>query len=152
MICVPYSIAASRIPGAGKGLFLAEAVKKGKILTAPTEIDRTYPLDQIASDPDEHATDSSVRWFEDHCTLSPDWPDECYINHSFSPSGLWHLGFIFALDDLPVGTELTIDYGHIIAPGVNLPWPDSETGKKIIGYAWRESLRSTTVTLLTLIP
>jgi hypothetical protein len=151
MICVPYSIAASRIPGAGKGLFLSRPVNKGKILTAPTEIDKTYPLDQIAADPNEHATDSSVRWFEDHCTLSPDWPDECYINHSFKPSGLWHLGFIFAVADLPADTELTIDYGHIIAPDVVLPWPDSETGKPIMGYAWQDSLRNTTSTLLKLV-
>jgi len=151
MICVPYTIAPSRIPGAGKGLFLDEAIAKGKILTAPTEIDRTYPLAQIAADPDQHASDSSVRWFEDHCTLSPDWPDECYINHSFKPSGLWHLGFIFAFDDLAAGTELTIDYGHIIAPGVALPWADSESGMPIIGYHWRDSLKSTTVSLLSLL-
>lgn len=151
MICVPYYIAPSRISGAGQGLFLKESIKSGKILTAPTEIDRTYPLDQIAADPNEHATDSSVRWFEDHCTLSPDWPDECFINHSFKPSGLWHLGFIFALADLPADTELTIDYGHIIAPGVELPWADSESGKPIIGYEWKTSLTSSTQTLLTLL-
>ncbi len=151
MICVPYYVAPSRISGAGQGLFLKEGVKAGKILTAPTEIDRTYPLDQIAADPNEHATDSSVRWFEDHCTLSPDWPDECYINHSFKPSGLWHLGFIFALKDLPADTELTIDYGHIIAPGVVLPWPDSESGKAITGYAWHDSLKETTSALLKLV-
>jgi len=151
MICVPYTIAPSRIAGAGKGLFLKQSVKAGKILTAPTEINETFPLDQIAADPNEHATDSSVRWFEDHCTLSPDWPDECYINHSFSPSGLWHLGFIFAYRDLPADTELTIDYGHIIAPGVTLPWPDSETNKAIIGYVWKNSLHSTTSDLLKLL-
>lgn len=151
MICIPYYIAPSRIAGAGKGLFLKSAVPAGKILTAPTEIDRTYPLAEIAADPDEHATDSSVRWFEDHCTLSPDWPDECYINHSFKPSGLWHLGFVFALADLPADTELTIDYGHIIAPGVVLPWADSESGKPIAGYEWQSSLKNTTETLLTLL-
>jgi len=151
MICVPYYIAPSRIAGAGKGLFLKGPVLAGKILTAPTEINETFPLDQIAQDPDEHATDSSVRWFEDHCTLSPDWPDECYINHSFKPTGLWHLGFIFAHCDLAADTELTIDYGHIIAPGVELPWPDSESKKPIIGYAWKDSLRTTTAALLNLI-
>jgi hypothetical protein len=151
MICVPYYIAPSRIPGAGKGLFLKQSVAAGKILTAPTEIDETFPLAQIAQDPDEHATDSSVRWFEDHCTLSPDWPDECYINHSFKPSGLWHLGFIFAHNDLAADSELTIDYGHIIAPGVELPWPDSESKKPIIGYAWKDSLKATTTALLHLI-
>lgn len=151
MICVPYYIAPSRIPGAGKGLFLKEAVVAGKILTAPTEIDETFPLDQIAQDPNEHANDSSVRWFEDHCTLSPDWPDECYINHSFKPSGLWHLGFIFANNHLPADTELTIDYGHIIAPGIELPWPDSESQKPIIGYAWKDSLKATATALLNLI-
>jgi hypothetical protein len=151
LICVPYYIAPSRITGAGQGLFLKEKVKAGKILTAPTEIDRTWPLAEIAADPEQHGTDSSVRWFEDHCTLSPDWPDECYINHSFKPSGLWHLGFIFALADLAADTELTIDYGHIIAPGVALPWPDSESGKAIVGYEWSHSLKHTTESLLALL-
>ena len=83
----------------------------------------------------------SIRWFEDYCTVSPDWPDECYINHSHAPSGLWHLGFVFAAADLEAGAEVTFDYGHIIAPGYTLPWCDSVSGRPITGYDWADSLQ-----------
>ena len=60
---------------------------------------------------------ATVRWFEDRYTISDDWPDECFVNHSFTPSGLWHLGFVFATTRLEAGTEITVDYRHLLAPG-----------------------------------
>src|SRR5690348_2779807 len=42
MILPRYHIAASAIAGAGKGLFLDEAVAAGRILTAPDGIEQTY--------------------------------------------------------------------------------------------------------------
>ena len=42
MILPRYHIAASAIAGAGKGLFLDEAVTAGSILTAPDGIEQTY--------------------------------------------------------------------------------------------------------------
>ena len=41
MILPRYVIDASAIPGAGKGLFLDEAIKAGRIISAPDAIDRT---------------------------------------------------------------------------------------------------------------
>ncbi|MGC1549609.1 MAG: SET domain-containing protein [Rhodanobacter sp.] len=152
MILPRYRIAASTIGGAGKGLFLDEAVNAGRIVTAPDAIDRTWRLADIVADPalakQMHA---AARWFEDHYTLSPDWPDECYINHSFEPTGLWHLGFVFALHDLPEGTEITVDYRHLLPPGQEEDFIDTASGEKIIGLPWAESLAMSTRTLASLL-
>lgn len=152
MILPRYRIDASTIPGAGKGLFLEEAVRRGRIVVAPDAIDRTYGFDEIGAQPKLAALlHTSVRWFEDRYTLSPDWPDECYVNHSFTPTALWHLGFIFAAADLPAGTEITVDYRHLLAPGQEESFRDAASGEPIIGFGWDESLRRTTAQLQALL-
>lgn len=148
MILPRYRIADSDIPGAGKGLFVEEFVAAGQVVTAPDAIDRTYAWHEIEHSPDLHA---AARWFGDRYTLSPDWPDECYVNHSFEPTGLWHLGFIFAAKDLPQGTEITVDYRHLLAPGQEEGFNDARTGGKIVGLSWPESLAATTRALAALI-
>ena len=152
MILLPYRIAPSRIPGAGKGLFLDAPAAAGTIVVAPDAIARTYRFEDIAADPALAALlHTSVRWFGEHYTLSPDWPDECFVNHSFAPSGLWHLGFIFANAALPVGTELTVDYRHLLAPGQVEDFADADSGQPIVGFDWRESITTSTARLSTLL-
>jgi hypothetical protein len=94
---------------------------------------------------------ATVRWFEESYTVTPEWPDECYVNHAFAPSGLWHLGFIFAADDLDAGTELTVDYRHLLAPGQEEAFRDSISGERIVGFSWDESLGASTRALAGLI-
>ena len=142
MILPRYHIAASGIPGAGKGLFLDAPVARGRVVTAPDQIDATWSLTEILADPSRaEQLYASARWFEDRYTLSPDWPDECYVNHSFEPTGLWLLGFVFAARDLAVGEELTIDYRHLLPPGQEETFRDAHSGQPIVGYTWQESLR-----------
>ncbi len=139
MIIPSYKIETATFKEAGKGMFLMEAVKRGSVLCAPDKIERVYQLeDKAAFNPDEEA--ASVRWFERYYTVSHDWPDECFINHSFTPTGLWHLGFIFARDDYPIGTELTVDYRLIVDDGEILPFKDLATGKEIVGLNWRDNI------------
>ena len=153
MILPRYHVAASRIPGAGKGLFLDEPVARGRLLTAPDDIRKVYKWNEVQALPDSAALlASTVRWFEDHYTVTPEWPDECYINHSFEPCGLWHLGFVFALDDLPAGTEITVDYRHLLAPGQEEDFTDAVTGARIVGHAWPDSLARSTAQLQALFP
>lgn len=152
MILPRYRIAASGIGGAGKGLFLEEDVAAGRIVTAPDAIDSTWSYTQITASPElQVQLYAAARWFEDRYTLSPDWPDECYINHSFEPSGLWHLGFVFAARDLPAGSEITVDYRHLLPPGQEEDFIDTATGEKIIGLPWNESLASSTRALASLL-
>lgn len=142
MILPRYHIGPSLIAGAGQGLFLDEPIARGRLITAPDAIPRVYTFDQINALPDAaQLLPATVRWFEDRFTVTPEWPDECYINHAFAPSGLWHLGFVFAAGDLPAGTEITVDYRHLLAPGQEEEFRDAHTGQPIVGYAWDESLR-----------
>jgi len=153
MILPRYHIAASRIPGAGKGLFLDEPVAAGRLITAPDDIRKVYKWSEVEALPNSaQMLGATVRWFEDHYTVTPEWPDECYINHGFEPCGLWHLGFVFALADLPVDTEITVDYRHLLAPGQQEDFLDAVTGRAIVGYSWAESLARSTAQLQALHP
>lgn len=152
MILPRYHIAESAVAGAGKGLFLDEAVVAGRIITAPDAIDRTWSRADILASPELGAQlHAAARWFEDRYTVSPDWPDECYVNHSFQPTGLWHLGFIFAAADLPTGTEVTVDYRHLLAPGQVEDFIDAVTGETIVGHTWESSLAASTRALAALL-
>ncbi|MGH8432761.1 MAG: SET domain-containing protein-lysine N-methyltransferase [Solimonas sp.] len=142
MILPRYRVDASAIAGAGKGLFLDETVVRGRVIVAPDQIHTVWPerrLRQYAEDSRE--VESSVRWFEDWFSLTPEWSDECYVNHSYTPTALWHLGFIFALADLPAGTEVTMDYRYVIGDGERMPFRDGATGREIVGLPWSEVLR-----------
>jgi uncharacterized protein len=153
MILPSYRIAASLIPGAGKGLFLDEPVARGRLVTAPDDIRKVYKWSDVQAMPDATALlAATVRWFEDRYTITPEWPDECYINHSFAPCGLWHLGFVFALDDLSAGTEITVDYRHLLAPGQEEEFLDAHSGRPIVGYAWHESMARSAAQLHDLFP
>lgn len=152
MILPSYHISPSRIAGAGQGLFLDEDVESGRIIVAPDAIPRVWTLDEILALPDAaNLLPATVRWFEDRYTITPEWPDECYVNHSFAPTGLWHLGFIMAIDNLKAGTEITVDYRHLLAPGQEEDFRDAESGERIVGFTWKESLRASSQALLGLL-
>ncbi len=150
MINISYQVQPSLIPNAGKGLFTCQAVDAGKVIIAPTHISSTIRFQELIESPNHPHADSSIRWFEDHCTVSPDWPDECYVNHSFKPTALWHLGFIFALEGLNPNEEITVDYRHLLGPCIRLPFLDSLTQKPIIGFSWGEALLRSSEQMLKL--
>lgn len=151
MILPAYEVRPAR-HAEGKGIFLLEGVKRGRILVAPDAINKVYGgAERAALEPGSPEDDACVRWFEDYHTVSTDWPDDCYVNHSFSPSGLWHLGFIFALRDLQAGDELTVDYRFLVNDNEVLPFRDAETGREIVGYTWEENLRLSTEQLAKLL-
>jgi hypothetical protein len=136
----------------GKGVFLKVAVKRGQVLVAPDAINKIYNAEERAAlVPGSPEDDACVRWFETYHTVSTDWPDDCYVNHSFDPSGLWHLGFVFATRDLDPGDEVTVDYRYLVNDNEVMPFRDAETGREIIGYTWEENLRRSTEELLALL-
>ena len=148
MILPRYRVADSLIPLAGKGLFLDEAVSRGRVILAPDNIHTVWTESRLR----EHSEDSlevrsSVRWFESHFSITPEWSDECYVNHSYAPTALWHLGFVFALTDLEAGTDVTMDYRYVIGDGEHMPFRDSVTGQPIVGLPWVEVLSHTAAQL-----
>jgi SET domain-containing protein len=149
MIIPRYTVAPSSIPFAGKGLFADEVIRKGAVIIAPDNVHTVWPekkLREYASDSVE--VESSVRWFEGYFSLTPEWSDECYVNHSFTPNAQWHLGFIFALRELQPGEEITMDYRYVIGSSEEMPFKDSVTGRAIIGLSWDECLRGSAEQLL----
>lgn len=153
MILPRYRVAPSLIHGAGLGLFLEQPVGAGAIIVAPDAIPRVFRWDEVLAMPDqETALAASVRWFEDRFTVTPEWPDECYINHGFEPTGLWHLGFVFATRPLDAGVEVTVDYRHLLGEGQQEGFVDSASGEPIIGFSWHESLARSTAELAALFP
>ena len=136
----------------GKGVFLLEPVSRGQVIVAPDAINRIYNAEERAAlVPGSPEDEACVRWFESYHTVSTDWPDDCYVNHSFSPTGLWHLGFVFATRDLAVGDEVTVDYSFLVDDDEKMPFMDAETGREIIGYKWADNLRKSTEQLLDLL-
>ena len=151
MILLPYRVAASLIPGAGQGLFLTAPARAGQILVAPDAIPAVYRWDEVMAMPDrETALAASVRWFEDRFTVTPEWPDECYINHDFTPTGLWHLGFVVAARDLDAGSEISVDYRHLLGEGQEEAFLDARSGERIVGWSWPDSLARSTRDLAAL--
>jgi hypothetical protein len=152
MIVPRYRVEPSHIPQAGKGLFLDEPVARGAVLIAPDKVHTLMHERQLRGyAEDSIEVQSSVRWFEDWFSLTPEWSDECYANHSFTPSGLWHLGFVFAQRDLAAGSEITIDYRLVIGSGERLPFHDSVTGEPIVGYSWQQNVQVSASRLLQLL-
>lgn len=152
MILPRYHIGPSRIGGAGLGVFLDEHVAAGRVVMAPDAIPRVHTFDEIAGSPDAaRLLSATARWFEDRYTVTPEWPDECYVNHAFQPTAIWHLGFVIAAAPLAAGTEVTVDYRHLLAPGQREDFVDAETGGEIVGFPWEESLRVSTMALAKLL-
>src|SRR5690606_3001528 len=95
---------------------------------------------------------SSVRWFEDWFSLTPVWRDECFVNHSFTPAALWHLGFVFALDTLRAATEVTLDSRDVIGAGEQMQDDDSVTGRPMVRLPWNDCSRQSAEQLARLHP
>lgn len=151
MITQPYRVAPSGIPGAGSGLFLAAPVARGTVIIAPDNVHTVWPEEKLRAFPDDSVeVQASVRWFEHWFSITPEWSDECYVNHSFAPTGLWHLGFIFALRDLADGDEVTVDYRLLLGDHEDPGFACSLTGVSIKGLPWRESLALSTQQLAAL--
>jgi hypothetical protein len=55
------------------------------------------------------------------------------------------------MGDLDAGTEITVDYRHLLAPGQEEDFRDASSGAPIVGFSWQDSLRVSTTALAALI-
>lgn len=145
----------SQISGAGLGLFADEDIPKGTIvlifsLDAFTITKNKYDEQQIENNDLMMTTgcrligevflytDSRVRF-------------ENYINHAFHPNMLYHAGLCIALDNIPRGTELTIDYGLILSENDKYSFTDTLTNRQVCGLNGNDALRQSAKQLLDLL-
>lgn len=141
MLRVRCRVAKSTIPNAGLGLFADEPIPRGTVIEFPVGVSRVYSrAELLALPPDSPELLTSIRWLDDCYVADPERSDTYYINHSFEPNGLWHLGFTFALEDIPPGAEITIDYRVLMDADPTWAFQDTSTGRPIQGFTWEEKM------------
>lgn len=104
----------SVIPGAGQGLFAEEVVSRAKLVAILEGALIMEPYFQIeCGKGNELIRKSGIRYYKSEFMVAGDereYADTARINHSFEPNLLFFLGNLFALRDVAVGDELTLDY------------------------------------------
>lgn len=132
----------SQVAGAGLGAFAREEVAAGEFVgmdfpsprrLAKHEEIRAQPAD-LRKYSWRHVEQVYFAARDDLRTATD------FLNHSFDPNILWHLGCYFTLRDVAVGDELTVDYRVILAPGWQPDLVDAQTRRPIEALTWREAL------------
>jgi len=141
----------------GRGVFLTQNVEKGELLIIYTygisELIHKDQHDEACRDfdnsPNPDIVNSSIRyvhnWFiydaytrHDTCFGSCDGD---FVNHSFTPSMIYHCGLCFASRDLKAGDELTVDYSHFLSEDIE-GFTDMKSGRRIKGVSGKRAFIS----------
>ena len=132
----------STLAGAGAGAFALESAAAGTFLGMDFLIRKWVVRPQEVLQLPAQRRKLAWRHIDDIC-FSAESAEESpadFINHSFEPNVLWHLGHYFALRDIAAGDELFIDYRHLNDPSWGACLEDAASGRPIAGWSWRESL------------
>ncbi len=155
MILVDVEVRTSEI--SGRGVFLKQRVDKGELL-----IIYTYGISELihknehnaacrdfSNSPNPDIVESSVRyihnWFiYDAYTRHGSCfggREGDYVNHSFTPSMIYHCGLCFAARDLNAGEELTVDYRYFLSEDID-GFIDMNSGREIRGMEGKKAFVS----------
>jgi len=131
----------------GSGLFTSEYIKRGDVImlwNANAHVILENEYDQRTAENDEDIIKSGVRYIKNYF-LYTDKTDriENYINHSFMPNVLYHCGICFAIRDININEELTVDYTYLLSEK-DPPVKDYVSGKIVCGISGYECLKQTT--------
>lgn len=151
MILVKNHIAESKLQGTG--LFTDDYIKKGELVIC-MDIDQIIPETLYLEEHNQRKLTScrliGDLWFDikrDKNKLE----NEDYINHSFTPNLLYHVGKCFALRNVVQGEELTVNYQYILSNS-ELDWfIDVTTNREVIGFSNGESYRRAGTEFLVLV-
>lgn len=135
-------IAPSGLDGAGLGAFAMERIARGTLLGLDLP-DATWIISsQEALQLPRRERIQTWRHVEDICFRGGQGLDTPanYINHSFEPNILWHLGCYWALEDLEPGDELLLDYRPLIDPSWSGRIVDAASGRKLQGLEGKRAL------------
>ena len=138
----------------GKGLFSAEAVRKGTVVCCFTLGSRVTTEDryvQAVSREEQPVTRTGTRYVGRYFTYGNEQEPYNFINHAFEPNLLVHCGVVVALRDLAPGEEFTMDYRYLIdTTDVGL-YHDARTGREIRGLPAKQALLETARKLIELV-
>jgi hypothetical protein len=134
----------SELPGAGTGVFALESARKGDFLGLDTpSAEWILTAEEALRLPDSQRP-YSWRHVEHLCFRGGEGSPAVtsFINHSFEPNLLWHLGCYFARVDITPGDELFLDYRVLIDPLWGHRIIDAGSGRPLEGTEWRRALLS----------
>jgi len=128
---------------AREGLFAREDVGKGGIVANFVEdavvlTEKEYQLEQ--KNGNELVIMSGVRWIGGYFLCKKKIGHEEYINHSFGPNLIYHMGVCFAARRIRSGEELTADYRFFLAENDVNAFTDVTTGRRVDGFSAEEAL------------
>lgn len=143
----------STLPEAGLGIFSLEAVPAGTFLGMDfLKSSWVTTAEHIDQQPEEIGK-FGWRHISDICFLvdNGEKAPTDFMNHSFEPNILWHVGHYFAIRDIAAGDELFMDYRHMLDPSWGVQWKDAVSGQHVVGFSWRESLAKSSQVLAGLL-
>ncbi len=131
-------IAISKAPGAGEGLFAAEAIPQGALLgvcAIDYDILQKSEYDAQQAKGDKAVIKGAYRLVGDlyMCSHDPARGDN-YINHADDPNILYYCGMMFALKSIAAEEELTCDYRLFLSEDDATAFADAHSSEIIKGY------------------
>ena len=119
----------------GKGLFSQQFIPKGKIIgilaqEAMVMSEKSYQSEQRKGN--FLVIMTAVRWIGNYFLYGDKITKEEFINHSEKPSMLYHMGVCFALRDIQVDDELTVNYNYFLAEKDENRFESKEKKGKIV--------------------
>jgi hypothetical protein len=142
---LPCETRPSSLPGAGTGAFALAAAREGDFLGIDTPQSSWLVSAEEALNLPDDVRPYTWRHVEHICFVGGrgEPTATAFLNHSFEPNVLWHVGCYFARRDIAPGDELFLDYSALIDPLWGGRITDSAGGKKLEGVEWRRALLDT---------
>jgi hypothetical protein len=138
----------------GKGLFAAQAVRKGTIICCFTLGSRVITERQFIAAceaDDKFIMRTGTRYVGKYFTVGNESAPYTFINHSFDPNVLAHCGILLARRDIELQEELTVDYRTLVDPTDVATYDDAATGERIRGLPAKDTLLKTARELIALV-
>ena len=138
----------------GKGLFSEEFIPKGKVIGILAQEAMVMAEDKYQKEQKKGnylVIMTAVRWVGNFFLYGDKITKEEFINHSESPTMLYHLGVCFALRDIQKGEELTVNYNYFLAESdVNRFESIEKKGKIVDGISPKSALINSAKELIKL--
>ncbi|HEX4795085.1 MAG TPA: SET domain-containing protein [Humisphaera sp.] len=138
----------------GQGLFASEPIPRGKIVCFfcinAQIIDEQRFLQAVANN-EQPMVRTATRQAGRYYTHGNENELYTFINHSFTPNLLCHVGMVIARRDIAAGEELTLDYRTLIDNSDIGVYRDAVSGEEIRGFSAQETLLRTARELLEIV-
>jgi len=141
-------------PIAQHGLFAKQPIRKGAIigfLTIGVNIINENQYQDEQRKGNQLIIKTGARYAGRYFLYKNCVENEEYFNHSCEPNVLYHCGICFALRDINIGEELTINYQYLFAKDDATTFFDTENNRQVNGLEPSEALLQSAHELIQLL-